>query len=150
MEQNANPVPSDAGTTNVQLRQVTLCADGKYRWAYEFNLYTNPTVLFVVFKIFAVIIGDFVTTLFMLQFTPIILDFFDSLIHYRNKVVSVRIHIGKSLRQIRGGRFLRRFFCFCHRCFYLRYYGLFLCRQRFFLRDLFAAGGGWGYTAAPR
>lgn len=26
--------------------------DGKYRWVYEMNLYTNPTVLFVVLKIF--------------------------------------------------------------------------------------------------
>ena len=42
MEQNANPVPSDAGTTNVRLRQVTLCADGKYRWISELDMFRNP------------------------------------------------------------------------------------------------------------
>lgn len=40
-----------------QNSQITLCPDGKYRWAYEFNLYRNPTILFVLFKIFGAIIG---------------------------------------------------------------------------------------------
>ena len=31
---------------------VTLYPDGKYRWVYEMNLYTNPTILFLVLKIF--------------------------------------------------------------------------------------------------
>lgn len=31
---------------------VTLCNDGKYRWVYDMNLYTNPTILLVVLKIF--------------------------------------------------------------------------------------------------
>lgn len=41
----------------LQNSQITLCPDGKYRWAYEFNLYRNPTILFVLFKIFGAIIG---------------------------------------------------------------------------------------------
>lgn len=36
--------------------QITLCEDGKYRWIYEMNLYTNPTVFFLVWKIFFFII----------------------------------------------------------------------------------------------
>lgn len=27
--------------------------DGKYRWVYEMNLYANPTILFLIWKIFA-------------------------------------------------------------------------------------------------
>lgn len=32
---------------------VQLCQDGKYRWVYEMSLYKNPTILFLVLKIFA-------------------------------------------------------------------------------------------------
>jgi len=32
--------------------KVTLCADGKYRWHYALNMFTNPSVLLVVVKIF--------------------------------------------------------------------------------------------------
>ena len=43
--------------------RVTLCEDGKYRWTYELNLFTNPTVLFLVWKIFFfVILGIFAFT----------------------------------------------------------------------------------------
>ena len=27
---------------------ITLYSDGKYRWRYDFNLLTNPTIFFVV------------------------------------------------------------------------------------------------------
>lgn len=38
---------------NEQLKQgVQLCADGKYRWIYPFNMWTNPTILFLVYKVF--------------------------------------------------------------------------------------------------
>lgn len=30
---------------------ITLCPDGIYRWFFEFNLFKNPTVLFVVWKV---------------------------------------------------------------------------------------------------
>lgn len=35
---------------------IKLCPDGSYRWVYEFNLWTNPTILFTVLKIFLGII----------------------------------------------------------------------------------------------
>ena len=31
--------------------------DGTYRWAYEFNLYRNPTILLTIVKIFAIVIA---------------------------------------------------------------------------------------------
>ena len=38
---------------NEELKKgVTLCDDGKYRWIYPFNMWTNPTILFLVYKIF--------------------------------------------------------------------------------------------------
>ena len=30
----------------------TFCGDGKYRWIYELNMWTNPTILFLLLKIF--------------------------------------------------------------------------------------------------
>ncbi|NLZ20376.1 MAG: hypothetical protein GXY24_09000 [Bacteroidales bacterium] len=33
-------------------KDVRLCDDGKYRWVYEMNMITNPTVFLTVFKIF--------------------------------------------------------------------------------------------------
>ena len=32
--------------------RVTLCKDGKYRWQYDVNLFTNPTIFLLVWKIF--------------------------------------------------------------------------------------------------
>ena len=32
--------------------QIRLCEDGKYRWLYKLNMYTNPVVFMTVFKIF--------------------------------------------------------------------------------------------------
>lgn len=38
---------------NEELKQgIQLCDDGKYRWIYALNMWTNPTILFLVFKIF--------------------------------------------------------------------------------------------------
>lgn len=31
--------------------RVTLCQDGKYRWVYDVNLFTNPTIFFEVVKV---------------------------------------------------------------------------------------------------
>jgi hypothetical protein len=36
--------------------RVRLCDDGKYRWVYEMNMLTNPTIFLTVFKIFLYII----------------------------------------------------------------------------------------------
>lgn len=32
--------------------EVRLCTDGKYRWKYEVNMFTNPAILITVFKVF--------------------------------------------------------------------------------------------------
>lgn len=47
-------------------KRVTLCDDGKYRWIYPFNMWTNPTILFLIYKIFFWIfvgIGTFILIL---------------------------------------------------------------------------------------
>ena len=36
--------------------EVRLCNDGKYRWVYEMNMITNPTIFLTVYKIFFYII----------------------------------------------------------------------------------------------
>ena len=36
-------------------QSVRLCPDGKYRWAYELGLFRNPTILFLIWKIFGCI-----------------------------------------------------------------------------------------------
>lgn len=35
---------------------IKLCPDGSYRWVYEFNLWTNPTILLTVLKVFLIAI----------------------------------------------------------------------------------------------
>ena len=30
------------------MKNIQLCPDGKYRWAYELSLYKNPHILFLV------------------------------------------------------------------------------------------------------
>ena len=37
---------------NYRGKDVLLCNDGKYRWVYEMNMLTNPTIFLTVFKIF--------------------------------------------------------------------------------------------------
>ena len=38
--------------SNYRGKDVLLCNDGKYRWVYEMNMLTNPTIFLTVFKIF--------------------------------------------------------------------------------------------------
>ena len=39
-------------------KEVKLCEDGKYRWVYEMNMITNPTIFLTVLKVFwGIIIG---------------------------------------------------------------------------------------------
>ena len=33
-------------------KEVKLCEDGKYRWVYEMNMITNPTIFLTVLKVF--------------------------------------------------------------------------------------------------
>ena len=45
---------------------ITLYSDGKYRWRYDFNLLTNPTIFFVVWKIFFfIMLASFVIAFFI-------------------------------------------------------------------------------------
>ena len=48
-------------------KDVLLCNDGKYRWVYEMNMLTNPTIFLTVFKIFfwIILIGWLVFGLFL-------------------------------------------------------------------------------------
>ena len=33
---------------------IQLCPDGKYRWAYEVNMYRNPTIFYVIANMFLI------------------------------------------------------------------------------------------------
>lgn len=46
-----NSASGTAGKASVEGDTVVFCPDGKYRWIYELNLYKNPTVFFLVWKI---------------------------------------------------------------------------------------------------
>ena len=35
--------------------RVSLCEDGKYRWTYPLDMLKNPTILFLIFKIFSIL-----------------------------------------------------------------------------------------------
>ena len=43
--------------------RVCLCEDGKYRWTYSLNMYTNPAILLVILKIFGIIWAAALATL---------------------------------------------------------------------------------------
>ena len=36
-------------------KNIKFCPDGKYRWVYELDMYKNPTILFLVLKIFGIL-----------------------------------------------------------------------------------------------
>lgn len=48
----ARPAPSNAGEPTARIQ---LCADGKYRWSYEVNLWKNPSILLDLLKAFGII-----------------------------------------------------------------------------------------------
>jgi len=47
--------------------RVTLCDDGKYRWAYEMSLFKNPTIFLLILKIFFFIILGMFAFLVLIQ-----------------------------------------------------------------------------------
>lgn len=47
-------------------QSVRLCQDGRYRWAYELGLFRNPTILFLLWKIFAGIGAGLALLMFVL------------------------------------------------------------------------------------
>lgn len=50
---NYNIIEKEAGDVGGS-GNIKLCADGKYRWIYEFSMLKNPTILFTVLKIFLI------------------------------------------------------------------------------------------------
>ena len=53
--------------TSYEGEEVRLCKDGKYRWKYKVNMFTNPAILISVFKVFLItIVGLFVVFGFFL------------------------------------------------------------------------------------
>ena len=52
-----------------QGKEVRLCADGKYRWAYEMHLLKNPAIFLTVLKVMLISVG--IVGLFMLVITAI-------------------------------------------------------------------------------
>ena len=65
---------------NEELKKgVTLCDDGKYRWIYPFNMWKNPTILFLVYKIFFWIFAGIGTLILILNWKHIHWDNWDLL-----------------------------------------------------------------------
>ena len=48
-------------------QEIVLGADGTYRWVYELSLYRNPTVLFLVLKIFMSVLAGMYIFMMLLQ-----------------------------------------------------------------------------------
>ena len=54
------PEPEPLESIDYQGPRVRLCKDGKYRWKYEMNMLTNPTIFLTVLKVFeGIIVGIF-------------------------------------------------------------------------------------------
>ena len=49
--------------------RVSLHGDGKYRWSYEYSLFKNPTVFFLIFKIFFFIVLGIFAFMVILRIT---------------------------------------------------------------------------------
>lgn len=50
----ANYVPQIAVENPPENGSIRLCADGKYRWIYEFSMLKNPVILFTIMKVLAI------------------------------------------------------------------------------------------------
>jgi len=49
-------------------KNITFDSDGVYRWAYELNLYKNPTIIFLIWKIFGFILLGLWLFMVLLEF----------------------------------------------------------------------------------
>lgn len=49
-------------------KNITFDSDGVYRWAYELNLYKNPTIIFLIWKIFGFILLGMWLFMVLLEF----------------------------------------------------------------------------------
>ena len=56
------------------MKNIQLCPDGKYRWAYELSLYKNPHILFLIWKIFGWILFGIWVFMLILQVSDGILS----------------------------------------------------------------------------
>jgi len=56
------------------MKNIQLCPDGKYRWAYELSLYKKPHILFLIWKIFGWILFGIWVFMLILQVSDGILS----------------------------------------------------------------------------
>ncbi len=57
MDNSIEKVSQAVESKTYQGKEVRLCNDGKYRWAYEMNLLKNPTIFLTVLKVMMISIG---------------------------------------------------------------------------------------------
>ena len=78
----ARPAPSNAGEPTARIQ---LCADGKYRWSYEVNLWRNPSIFLDLMKVFGFII------LGMWLFFVVLIPLFEGDLDWRDFLVSSKM-----------------------------------------------------------
>ena len=54
-EQPASQPPAAAARDFPAGSSPTLCTDGKYRWVYELGMFKNPSILFIIWKVFSAV-----------------------------------------------------------------------------------------------
>ena len=65
--ENSPSISEPLESNDYRGKRVRLCQDGKYRWVYEMNMITNPTIFLTVFKVFVgIIMGMFMVFGFFL------------------------------------------------------------------------------------
>ncbi len=57
MENDKDLTTQTLENSDYQGKEVRLCADGKYRWAYEMHLLKNPTIFLTVLKVMLIAVG---------------------------------------------------------------------------------------------
>lgn len=67
MDNTLEKASQNVESKTYQGKEVRLCADGKYRWAYEMHLLKNPTIFLTTLKVMLISVG--ILGLFMLAIT---------------------------------------------------------------------------------
>jgi hypothetical protein len=57
MDNSIEKASQSVESKTYQGKEVRLCSDGKYRWAYEMHLLKNPTIFFTVLKVMMISVG---------------------------------------------------------------------------------------------
>ena len=57
MDNSIEKASQSVESKTYQGKEVRLCSDGKYRWAYEMHLLKNPTIFFTVLKVMMISLG---------------------------------------------------------------------------------------------